>query len=417
MFEVLQEIWVSLSRNKLRTFLTGFSVAWGIFILIVLLGASKALQQGVEANFGHMMKNVALLQGNRTSLPFQGYDKGRSIRLDQRDIDALSTRFETVKEVALSDAYFFNTDISHENTTLRGRVTGVSSNYAAFMGIKVQQGRFINASDIQQRRKVVVLDSVGASLLFKNGSAIDQWITIQQGQYRVVGVQQGNRYGRTQVYLPLSTGTALFRTQQSMNVQIVCLLDGVNTDKDSKQLEKQIRKTIANIHTFDPNDRMAIRYHNPMEEFKKIRSVFMGITLFMWVVGLGTLMAGIVGVSNIMLVTVRERTSEFGIRKALGAKPSSILWSILCESLLITVGFGYLGLLAGMLVMEVANDLLAHQAQTNELFTIFKDPTVDLHIALGAIATLVVAGVVAGYVPARRATALKTIDALRYNKN
>jgi putative ABC transport system permease protein len=255
--------------------------------------------------------------------------------------------------------------------------------------------------------------------LFKGGDPLGKQVKIDSTMFTVVGVIAGDvQRNSSSCAIPLTTGQLIYRGDSPYLDNIIVTLRGIDTDEQMEAFEQRLMRRLAAEHGFDPEDRSAVWISNTMERYKQMMLIFNGITMFVWVIGLGTLLAGVVGVSNIMLVTVTERTAEFGIRKALGAKPSSIIRLILAESVMITAAFGYIGLVLGVAVMEGVACLLERTPSSDDGFggTMFLDPTLDLGIAASATAVLVLAGLVAGYVPAYRAARLKTIDALRHNK-
>jgi len=414
MRELLLEIWTSVRRNKLRTFLTGFSVAWGIFMLVILLGSGNGLKHGVESNFGSYAVNAIGLYGGWTSEPWGGYQKERRIRLSNRDLEILAREFPEVEEVA-ANGWFSERTAAVGNEYTKVSLRGALPLIERIEGLRITEGRFINETDIRSYRKSLVIDEPLRSLLFKDTDPLGARIRIDSTVYTVVGVVGGDAMRNSALcYLPLSTGQLLYNANRPEIDHIIITVRGVDTDAGMKAFEKRLLRRLSTEHHFAPDDESAVWIDNKIEQHKNFRIVFGGINAFVWIIGLGTLLAGIVGVSNIMLETVSERTSEFGIRKALGARPSSIIRLILCESVAITAAFGYIGMVLGVAAMEVVSRMIPADADGGP--TIFLDPTLDLSVAVSATAVLVAAGLVAGYVPARRAARLKTIDALRYNK-
>ena len=415
MRELLLEIWASIRRNKLRTALTGFSVAWGIFMLSILLGSGNGLKNGVLANFGSYALNSIDIGGGWTSKPYAGYDKWRRIRLRNRDLEILRTEFPEVTDVA-ANSWYHNCTASCGSRFADISLRGSTPEIERIEGVEIVRGRFINPADMHDYRKTIVIEQALEPLLFPGEDPLGRSILIRGTSYTVVGVHKGDARQRNSTgYIPLTTGQLIFKANDPIVDNAVLTGEGIDTEARMEDFEKRLRARLAAEHTFDPGDESAVWLSNTMEQYKSMSVVFGGINLFVWIIGLGTLLAGIVGVSNIMLVTVTERTAEFGIRKALGAKPSSIIRLILTESVLITAAFGYVGLVLGVAAMEAVGWLLGRAPQ-GEGPTVFLDPTLDLSVALSATAVLVVAGLVAGYVPAYRAAQLKTIDALRYNK-
>ena len=276
-----------------------------------------------------------------------------------------------------------------------------------------------NRKDMYEEPDLIVIDEALERILFRGDDPLGKPVKIHNNIYRVAGVYRGDAQQRNSMgYIPLTTGQLIFKANDPVVDNAIITVHGLDTDAQMEAFEQRIRKRLAAEHHYDPEDQSALWIRNTMEQYKSMMIVFGGINLFVWIIGLGTLLAGIVGVSNIMLVTVTERTSEFGIRKALGAKPVSIIRLILTESVMITAMFGYIGMVLGVAVMEAVNYVINQTpAQTGNFGgSIFLNPTLDLGVAVSATVVLVIAGLIAGYVPAYRAAQLKTIDALRYNK-
>lgn len=418
MRELLLEIWASIRKNKLRTFLTGFSVAWGIFMLVILLGSGNGLKNGVMSHFGNQAVNTITLHGGLTSVPYSGYDKWRHIELSNRDTELLRNEFPEVDKIA-ANTWLNEITIAYGREYLSNTsVVGVTPDNVEMEGQILLMGRFINETDLAQQRKVILLDKAASEVLFPNTDPIGKQIKLNNISFTVIGV-----YDRTQksynstCNIPLSTAQLIFKANSPYVDRIVFSVQDITTDQQMDSFEERLRNRLAAEHKFSPTDESALWIFNRMENYKNTMFIFNGISAFIWIIGLGTLLAGIVGVSNIMLVTVQERTFEFGIRKALGAKPSSVIRLILAESVLITAAFGYIGMVLGVFTMELVDKILTQMPATGEhQFSMFLNPTLDLSVAVSATVVLVIAGLIAGYVPARRAAQLKTIDALRYNK-
>lgn len=417
MREVLLEIWSSIRKNKLRTFLTGFSVAWGILMLIILLGAGNGLQRGALSNFDYMAMNSIELSRGWTSMPYAGYDKDRRINLTYQDMEMLKREFPQIDQISSSGRYSGGR-LTYGKEFLNVSMRGVTPGYTDIVHIEILDGRFINDQDILDRRKVVVIEQSTQKVLFGEESGIGKTVINRDIAYTIVGIYKAHQYGNTaNCFIPITTGQLIYAKNDPWVSNIMFTVKNVTTDAQMTALENGIRRRLAAQHQFDPNDRNAIYLSNNFTQFKQINSVFSGISVFIWIIGLGTLLAGVVGVSNIMLVTVRERTFEFGIRKALGAKPASIIRLILIESVLITATFGYVGLLLGAGIMELVSYFVDRAAQLDPgRVTMFMNPTIDMGAAISATIVLIVAGLIAGYIPAKRAAQLKTIDAMRFNK-
>ncbi|MDR1023335.1 MAG: ABC transporter permease [Prevotellaceae bacterium] len=409
--DLWQEIFNTIRKNKLRTFLTGFSVAWGIFMLIILLSAGNGLKNGVMSNFAGRSVNTVEVWGGRISIPYKGLPMGRRIRLDDKDFEMVSKRIPNADNVG---ADLWNSGVitfGSEFTSCQTR--GVYPSIKIIDGIDVQAGgRFINEVDIRERRKVALINERLKTVLFKEKNPIGQYVKILGAMFQVVGIYELSRdWGNNNtVYIPFSTAQQLFNKGYGIN-SLNFTVDGLNTREDNELFDAELRKNFSELHRFDPNDRRAVGIYNQMENYLQTLSIFNGISIFLWIIGIGTLTAGVVGVSNIMLITVRERTREFGIRKALGAPPASILRLILLESMLITGLFGYVGMVLGVGVSEALSAVLA--AGSGDGMAILKNPTVDINIAILATLVLMVAGVIAGYFPARKAIQITAVEAMR----
>ena len=394
-FDNLREIWSTIRKNKLRTVLTGFSVSWGIFMLIVLLGAGNGFRNGVMYNFRNWSKNRIEVRGGYTTKPWEGLPLNRSITLKESDIDVITRAHP---EIDLYSATIYQTDTFYVNKEyFTGQVNGVFPDHAAinYVNINAGDGRFINNLDMRESRKVIVLSPRMREVLFRDQPVLGQWVRVGKVMYQVIGIyEDDNMSNNAPAYMLVS-------------------------EEANQRFEESFRQTMGRLHRFDPTDANALVMWNMANEFRMLNNMMNAITLFLWVVGIGTLTAGIVGVSNIMLITVKERTREFGIRKAIGAKPASILGLIITESILVTAVFGYLGMVAGIglteavsAAMDTANAAQATGGQEANV-TVFRDPTVNLSIALSATALIIFAGVLAGYFPARKAVQISAIEAMR----
>ncbi|WP_419082884.1 ABC transporter permease [Phocaeicola sp.] len=345
MIDLIQEIFGTIKRNKLRTFLTGFAVAWGIFMLIVLLGAGNGLIHAFESSSADMAMNSIKVFPGWTSKAYDGLKEGRRIELDNKDYRITETDFlQNVISVGATVRQS-NVTLTYGQDYVSTTLEGVYPNHKDVERVKPAGGRFINDIDIRQRRKVIILHTKTAEMLFK----------------------------------------------------------------------KDADKAIGIHHRFTADDKGAIWIWNRFTQFLQQEKGMRILTIAIWVIGIFTLLSGIVGVSNIMLITVKERTREFGIRKALGAKPISILWLIIAESVTITTFFGYIGMVAGIAATEYMNTVAGNQTVDAGVFTetVFLNPTVDISIAIQATMTLVIAGTLAGFFPARKAVMIRPIEALR----
>jgi len=298
-----------------------------------------------------------------------------------------------------------------------GEVTAVLPAYFNMESIDFLYGRTINPLDIQEKRKVIVICKKDAELLFASQDVIGRNVVIDNIVFQVIGVYSSNdRFSwRTESFVPLSTAQTIYNNTNQFE-QMICTLNGLTTATENDSFNLKLQHRLSAKHKYHPDDNRAIFIWNSLKDYLQTMKIFSAISIFVWIIGLGTLIAGIVGVSNIMLITVRERTKEFGVRKALGAKPSSIIRMIIAESLVVTASFGYIGMLFGVIITEAIHKFMMSGAQANEggMPVIFQNPTVDIGIALAATFILIIAGVIAGYFPARKAVAIKPIEALKY---
>ncbi|MDR1406908.1 MAG: ABC transporter permease, partial [Tannerella sp.] len=352
-FDSLREIGSTMKKNKLRTFLTGFSVAWGIFMLIVLLAAGNGLRNGIASTFDNWSVNMVEIWPRYTTRPYDGLPSNRRIRFTREDVDFVKRNIPEVDLISpLNDR---NDTLTYGYEFLTGRVLSVYPDYASIQYLPVPpgKGRFINGLDLKERRKVVVLSPRMAEILFRDSiEPLGKHIKIGSLMFQVVGIYKDDNTNDTPpAYIPFSTGEMLFEGGYHVG-DIVFTIQGVDTESASEAFENRLRVRLAQRHRFDPEDMNPIGMYNMGNQFRMWQGMNNGIALFIWIIGIGTLMAGIVGVSNIMLITVRERTREFGIRKALGAKPSSILKLIIVESVLVTAVFGYIGMVSGIGLTE-----------------------------------------------------------------
>ena len=401
-----QEIFDTVRHNKLRTALTGFAVAWGIFMLVVLLGSGKGLEHGVDYQFRDDAVNSIWISSGQTSVAYKGMQPGRDVQFDNQDYDEVTTRVPGVEYASARFWIFGSQQVNYKNENGSYTIRAVHPGHQVLERTKVIRGRYLNQFDLHQFRKSAVLGTLVAAALFHDEDPIGKEIRIGGISFKVIGVfdDEGSEREREFIYLPITTAQRTFNGGNRLSQ--ILYTTGDASLAESEKMAGASRRILSVNHTFDPEDQRAIYVNNNVENYQKIVALTGAIRLFVWVVGIGTLLAGVVGVSNIMLVAVRERTREIGIRKALGATPASIVGLVLQESVLITTVAGYAGLVLGVLVLEGLSRAIPDAA-------FFRNPQVDLRVALSATLLLIVAGTVAGFFPARRAAAIRPIEALR----
>ena len=415
-FDSLREIGSTIKKNKLRTFLTGFSISWGIFMLIVLLSAGNGLKNGITSNMSRRAKNTISVWQGYTSIPYKGLAIDREIKFDERDYDLVRNKLSEVEyaSAAISQTGNISYNKNYGSWTMNG--VHPDAKYINNIEISPRKGRFINELDLERRLKVIVINTEMEDILFKDENPLGKYILAQNIPYQVIGVYK-DETGRSNVpaFIPFSTAKSLYNNNYGFD-RLDFTVKGLNTMEKNTAFLKKYKARMGALHNFDPEDTSALWISNSAEDSIQAESIFGGITLFLIVVGIASLMAGVVGVGNIMLITVKERTREFGIRKAIGATPFSVLKLVLLEATMITTVFGYIGMLLGIALTEFLNyilEMIAAQDSESSLAKIMKDPTVDLNIALFATLILIVAGVIAGYIPARKAVSISPIEAMR----
>ena len=404
MIDLFREIAQTLKNNKLRTFLTGIAVAWGIFMLIVLLGMARGVVNSFEDDSWAKTSNRIRIYEGTTSKAFNGYPEGRKIKPEMEDIENLkNTNKDEVEDVTtytnLSTSIF-----STPKDYISIRPQGVYPIDQKIDDINLIDGRFINDADLKYKRKVIVLEEKNAALLFGDtASAVGKYMDGMGLSWLVVGVYRHN--WRNDVYVPFTTAKYISGNDKyTSNLQVE--IKNVSSIEDGEEAEDKIRNTLAMRHGYSPDDKSGLYFFNQFTSYLRNKAVFNILTLSVWIIGFFTLLSGIVGVSNIMFVSVKERTHEIGIRRAIGAKPRNILIQIITESIVITTLFGYIGVVLGMIVTQIIAALTADTGFLN-------NPTVSLGIALEVTIVLIVTGAIAGFFPALKATKVKPVEALR----
>jgi len=422
MRDIFTEIWSTARRNKLRTSLTGFAVAWGIFMLIVLLGAGNGLINANLKQTDRFLSSSMVVFGGETSKPYQGMKEGRWIRLQARDIETTDKSFrQTIDEVGAQ--YNTGATISLGQQYISTSLSGVYPNHNKIDKVEMMLGRFINDIDIQESRKVIILSNKQAKELLNARTdkqqelarLIGQYVNVGSFAFKVVGIYKENENGRADAFSSYTAVKRIYGANTDDAGRIEFTFHGLPTEKANDDFEKDYRQRINANHQAHPEDESAIWLWNRYSDNLQMQTGIGIIRTALWVVGLFTLLSGIVGVSNIMLITVKERTHEFGIRKAIGAKPWSILKLIIIESVIITTFFGYIGMVLGVAANEYMDATLGHNTIDTGIFkaTMFVDPTVGLDVCLEATMVMIVAGTIAGLIPAYKASRIRPIEALR----
>ena len=416
MHDIITEIWSTARRNKLRTTLTGFAVAWGIFMIIVLLGAGNGLINATMKMASDFLTNSMEAYGGQTSKAYQGLSEGRYIQLNKQDLEASESEFKNnIDEVGA--CYYFNSIVTLGEQYMSMQIVGVYPVHTKIVKQMLICGRFVNDIDQREKRKVLVLNDKQAKELeprdFK--TLLGKYVKVGDFSFKVVGIYKNPGDGEGNAYSAYSTIKGIYGANSPSIGNIEFTFHGLTTEEANEAFEKDYRRRLNANHQAHPEDERAIWLWNSYTQSLQMENGMAIIHTFLWVIGLFTLLSGIVGVSNIMLITVKERTHEFGIRKAIGAKPWSILKLIITESVIITTLFGYVGMLLGIFANEYMDATLGHE-ETDlgvEKLTLFVNPTVGLDVCFEATMVMIIAGTIAGLIPAYKASKIRPIEALR----
>ncbi len=406
-----QEILASLRKHKLRTGLTALGVFWGVFMLVFVLGMGAGLQNGVFINFGDSAKNVLYVWTERTTVPYQGLQPGRLPQLRLSDITAIQQHIPEIVWIA-PRLTLQNIPASYQTNSGSYEVRGEFQDMIRVEALRLHSGRYLNKFDVRDSRKVAVVGKRTAEVLFGKQNPIGKYLRIKGIEFRVVGtfgpqrIKPWTESDLEAIVIPLTTMHRTFGTGERVDFFICAAAPDVLVSP----LEPKVKGLLKERHRIAPGDPRGIGGFNMEKEFQGVVTLFGGINAFLWFVGIGALLTGVVGIGNIMLITVKERTKEIGLRKAIGATPASITGMIIAESVLITSVSGYLGLLAATLIVGVIDYVMAIN---NMVVENFAHPEVNLAVGLGAVVLLAVAGVLAGLFPALQAAGINPVDALR----
>lgn len=405
------EVFATLSKNKLRTFLTAIGVGWGIFMLVVMLAASKGLENGVSSQFRGFASNSAFMWAQSTTIPYKGLPRNRWYRFNNDDVEAIRNEVDGLKAFAPRNqlgGYRGNSMVTRGTISQAFNIYGDYPEVLKIQEVDVYKGRFINELDIKYKRKTCVVGQRVVDVLFKpDEDPIGEYINVSGVYFQIVGVFKSQKSGERAddetktVHIPFTSFQQGFNFGNDVGWFAVLAED----DYQMTDVEADIRTVIKRRHKLHPDDDAAIGSFNAQEAFQKMRMVFIGIDSLTIFVGLLTLLAGVIGVSNIMLIIIKERTKEIGIRRAIGASPNSIRLQIILESITLTTIAGYSGLVLAVFLVEMVAKFVQHD--------FFKNPEIDFNIAFNSLVILIIAGALAGIMPASKAKKVKPIDALR----
>ena len=421
MYSILTEIWATTRRNKLRTALTGFAVAWGIFMLIFLLGAGNGLINANIQNMDAFLANSMMVGGGSTSKEYKGLKEGRPITLNDKDIAETKEEFTQNIESVGAEVEAGQQTFAVGDNYVSAQLVGVYPNEITINKKEMLYGRFINQPDLDQQRKVVVLSESQAKELLpgKIATLVGQNIKMDNFAFMVAGIYKDDRSEmNNRAFAPFTTVRTIYNKGDKTD-NIIFSFKGLNTQAENEAFEKMYRSRINNNHYAAPDDENAVWIWN---RFTMNLQMSQGVSIIrtaLWIIGIFTLLSGIVGVSNIMLITVKERTREFGIRKAIGATPWSILRLIIIESIIITTIFGYIGMLCGIGANLYMDATMGHEVVDAGIFkqSMFLNPTVGFDVCIEATLLIVIAGTIAGLIPARKAAKIRPIEALNAMDN
>jgi putative ABC transport system permease protein len=409
-----QEIFHTLRHNKLRTVLTAFGISWGIFMLVIMLGAGTGLENAVYSNMGDFAQNSMFIWAQSTTMPYKGFTRNRSYYFKYDDMYALLEKIPEIDIVAPTvngGGYRSSTLVIHGLQKGSFEIYGKTPSENKIDPVDVTKGRFLNEFDLSNRRKVAIVGNRVFEELFKKGEdPVNQYVKLNGIYFQVIGVYESKHSGRwgerqnSQIFIPFTTAQQVYNYPNKVDHFSIV----VKEQYETKPALDKAMTILAQRHNIHPEDKGAFGYDDVGEEFKKMSGLFLGIRGLIWIVGIGTLLAGIIGVSNIMLIIIRERTSEFGIKRAIGATPIKVISSVLSESTFLTVIAGSFGLMLGVLIIELVNKALEGGSGDT-----FKNPEVDFKLAVSALVIIIISGLIAGLIPSRKAVSIKPIDAIR----
>lgn len=408
-FNLFQEIWQTITRNKTRSLITAFGVAWGMFMFVILLGIGKGFETGLSQNVGDVATNSMFIFADRTSKPYKGFNPGRFWELSNEDITLLKSEIPEIKNISGILFAGFNKKTTYKERSGEFFVKGEDENYNKIEDRKVLYGRVINFWDVQEKRKVCVIGDQVYDQLFDPGTdPVGKSISVGGIYYAIIGVVKPSGHvniggdGGSTITIPSTTAQQLYNHGNTLDM--IAIEVGPKTKIQS--IEKRVESILKVKYKIAPDDEKAVGSFNIQEVFLMFHYLFVGINILIWIVGIGTLLAGVIGISNIMLVSVKERTHEIGIKRALGAKPKSITTQIMLESLTLTFIAGFVGLFIGLLVL-VGMEAVIPPSEG------FANPTISFTMTLITILVIIIAGLLSGILPAMNSIKIKPIDAIR----
>jgi putative ABC transport system permease protein len=411
-YDKWQEIFQSLKRHKVRTMLTALAVWWGIFMLVILLGAGNGLQNSFNKNFADDALNSIWIFTYRTTLPYKGLKPGRWIRFHNDDYEMLENEVEGVEHIT-GRYYVSNRNLTeYKGKALQINIRSVHAGHQFLENTIMTKGRHINDRDVAENRKVCIVGEIAREELMgkSDKSVIGEYLTIKGTKFKIVGefTDEGSDREKRHIYLPITTAQGIFGKDDMINQLMLTVGDA--TKEETLAMVETIRAKIATKHKFDIKDDQAIYVRARIEEYEQFQTIFKAMQVFIWFVGVGSILAGVVAVSNIMLITVKDRTKEIGIRKALGATPRSIVTMVMQEAIFLTSIAGYIGLLSGFSIIYGLNYFMESNDIQGEYFY---NPEVDFISVLAALIFLVVCGTLAGLIPAMQAAKVNPIVAMK----
>jgi len=416
-YDKWQEIFHTLKKNRLRTFLTAFGVLWGIFMLMVMLGAGKGLENGVYSGMGDFATNSMFIWAQSTTIPYKGFPRSRWYHFELEDMEAIKKSIpgiHIITPTAHGGGWQQTSILVNGDQTANFRVEGIMPEENKVDPVNMFKGRYLNDFDELHKRKVALLGHrVYEELFKKDEDPVNKYIKINGMYFQVVGVYKSKHTGRwgeeqnSIVFIPYGTTQHIYNYPNIVDHFSIVGKPFADIDK----IQTQVMSILAERHDVHPDDKGAFGYNNVGQEFKQIKGLFIGIRAIIWLVGIGTLLAGIIGVSNIMLIIINERTKEFGIKRAMGATPVKIISSVISESIFLTSVAGLTGMALGIYVVELVNKAVGSNNTAQEVM--FLNPEVDFKVALSAVFILIISGMLAGIIPAKRAVSIKPIEAIR----